>query len=48
MESFVWVGFVAFFVASLSVGVRLVLLWGRTRQLPELLIGIGVPTVLGG
>jgi len=42
MESFVWVGFVAFFVASLSVGVRLVLLWGRTRQLPELLIGIGV------
>jgi hypothetical protein len=42
MESFVWIGFVAFFVASLSVGVRLVLLWRRTRQLPELLIGIGV------
>jgi hypothetical protein len=29
-------------VAGLSVGVRLVRLWGRTRQLPELLIGIGV------
>ena len=35
-------GFLAFFVASLTVGVRLLLLWRRTRQLPELLIGIGV------
>lgn len=42
MESFAWVGFVAFFVASLTAGVRLVMLWWRTRQLPELLIGIGV------
>lgn len=42
MESFVWIGFAAFFVASLTVGVRLVALWLRTRELPELLIGIGV------
>jgi hypothetical protein len=42
MESFTWIGFVAFFFASLFVGVRLVLLWGRTRGLPELLVGIGV------
>lgn len=42
METFVWIGFGAFFVASLTVGVRLVALWFRTRELPELLIGIGV------
>jgi hypothetical protein len=42
LESFVWVGFAAFFVASLTAGVRLVMLWRRTRELPELLIGIGV------
>jgi len=42
MGSWVWIGFLAFFVASLSVGVRLLVLWRRTRQLPELLIGIGV------
>ncbi len=36
------VGFLAFFVVALVVGVRLLLLWWRTRQLPELLIGIGV------
>ena len=52
MGSLVWLGFLAFFVASLSVGVRLVLLWRRTRQLPELLIGIGVlgigPVGFGG
>jgi hypothetical protein len=42
MASYVWIGFVAFFVVSLIVGVRLVLLWRRTRQQPELLIGIGV------
>ena len=40
--SFVWVGFLAFFFVSLAVGVRLLLLFRRTRQLPELLIGIGV------
>lgn len=42
MEAWVWIGFVAFFVVSLAVGIRLVALWWRTRQLPELLIGIGV------
>jgi hypothetical protein len=42
MGSWVWVGFVTFFIVSLVVGVRLLLLWWRTRQLPELLIGIGV------
>lgn len=42
LESFVWVGFAAFFVASLTAGLRLVMLWWRTRRLPELLIGIGV------
>lgn len=36
------VGFLAFFVVALVVGVRLLLLARRTRQLPELLIGIGV------
>jgi hypothetical protein len=42
MSPLVGIGFAAFFVASLTVGVRLVRLWSRTRQLPELLIGIGV------
>jgi hypothetical protein len=42
LESFVGIGFLAFFVASSVVGVRLLLLWGRTRELPELLIGLGV------
>lgn len=42
MESFTWIGFGVFFFASLFVGVRLLLLWGRTRGLPELLVGIGV------
>jgi hypothetical protein len=42
VETCVWIGFAAFFVASLSVGVRLLRLWARTRQLPELLIGLGV------
>jgi len=39
-----WVlaGFLAFFVVSLVVGLRLVMLWHRTRQLPELLIGLSV------
>jgi hypothetical protein len=42
MDSVVWVGFLAFFVAALAVGVRLLALWRRTRQLPELLVAIGV------
>ena len=42
MQSFMWIGFAAFFIASLTVGVRLVALWWRNRQLPELLIGLGV------
>jgi hypothetical protein len=36
------IGFLAFFVVALVVGLRLLLLWRRTRQLPELLMGIGV------
>jgi hypothetical protein len=35
-------GFAAFFVVALWVGVRLVALWLRTRHWPELLIGVGV------
>jgi len=42
LGSFVGIGFLAFFVASSVVGVRLLLLWRRTRELPELLIGLGV------
>ncbi len=42
MSPLVWIGFLAFFVVSLVVGVRLLLLWGRTGELPELLIGLGV------
>lgn len=39
-----WVvpGLLLFLVVSSLVGGRLLLLWRRTRQLPELLIGIGV------
>ena len=36
------IGFLAFFVVALVVGIRLLLLWRRTRQLPELLMGVGV------
>jgi hypothetical protein len=36
------IGFLAFFIVALVVGIRLLLLWRRTRQLPELLMGIGV------
>ncbi len=36
------IGFLAFFVVALVAGIRLLLLWHRTRQLPELLMGIGV------
>lgn len=35
-------GLLIFAVVATTVGVRLVLLWWHTRQLPELLIGIGV------
>jgi hypothetical protein len=42
MESFVWIGFVAFFIASLVVGIRLVALWVRDRNPHALLIGLGV------
>lgn len=35
-------GFVAFFFVALWVGIRLLAQWGRTRQLPELLMGLGV------
>lgn len=42
MEAFTWVGFVAFFVVATAVGFRLLLLWWRTRELPELLIASGV------
>ena len=42
MNSLSLIGFLAFFVVSIVVGVRLLLLWRRTRQLPEMLMGIGV------
>ncbi len=42
MGGLVWVGFIAFFVVALVVGVRVLLLARRTRELPELLMGIGV------
>jgi hypothetical protein len=45
-------GFLAFFVVALVVGLRLVGLAARTRQLPELLMGVGVlgigPVGFGG
>jgi hypothetical protein len=42
VQTFTLAGFLVFFVVSLTVGIRLVRLWTRTRQLPELLIGMGV------
>ncbi len=42
MGGLVWVGFVAFFIVALVVGVRVLLLARRTRELPELLMGVGV------
>jgi hypothetical protein len=33
-------GMLAFLLTSLAVGVRLLLLWRRTRELPELTIGL--------
>jgi hypothetical protein len=35
-------GFLAFFFVAVWVGVRLLAQWGRTRELPELLLGLGV------
>lgn len=42
MGAWVWIGFLAFFVVALVVGVRVLLLARRTGELPELLMGIGV------
>jgi hypothetical protein len=46
------VGFLAFFIASLVVGLRLIALWAKTHEQPELLIGLGVlgigPAGFGG
>jgi hypothetical protein len=42
LGAWVWVGFLAFFAVALVVGVRVLLLARRTRELPELLMGIGV------
>ena len=42
MGSWVAIGLIAFIVSSLVIGVRLLVLWHRTRQLPELLIACGI------
>jgi hypothetical protein len=42
VEPLTAIGFVAFFLVALVVGVRLLLLWRQTGEQPELLIGIGV------
>ena len=42
MTPWVAVGFVAFLVSSLVIGIRLLALWRRTRRLPELLIAFGI------
>ena len=42
MAGWIWIGFAAFFVVALVVGVRVLLLAWLTRELPELLMGIGV------
>ena len=42
MGPWIGIGFAAFFVVALVVGVRVLLLARRTRELPELLMGIGV------
>ncbi len=42
MGGLIWIGFAAFFVVALVVGVRVLLLAWLTRELPELLMGIGV------
>jgi hypothetical protein len=52
MTPLILIGFLTFVVVALLVGVRLLLLWRRTHQLPELLMGIGVlgigPVGFGG
>lgn len=42
MQAIVALGFGAFFVSSLAIGLRLVWLARRNRGLPELLIGLGI------
>jgi len=42
VQSIAWIGFAAFFVASLACGIRLVALWRRNGERPELLIGVAV------
>lgn len=42
MQAIVALGFGAFFVSSLAIGLRLVWLAHRNRGLPELLIGLGI------
>ena len=42
METLRWIGFGAFLVPSLVIGIRLLLLAKRTGQIPELLVGIAV------
>ncbi len=42
MGPWVAIGFVAFMVSSLVIGTRLLLLWRRTRRLPELMIACGI------
>ncbi|HBZ69862.1 MAG TPA: hypothetical protein DEP35_09060, partial [Deltaproteobacteria bacterium] len=42
MKVVIAIGFGAFFLSSLAIGLRLVWLAHRNRQLPELLIGLGI------
>ena len=42
MQAIVALGFGAFFLSSLAIGIRLVWLAHRNRGLPELLIGVGI------
>lgn len=42
MEHLRWIGFAAFFLSSLVIGLRLIVLARRTGKLPEFLIGISV------
>ena len=42
MEDLRWIGFGTFFVVSLVIGLRLLLLARRTGEVPELLIGLAV------
>jgi len=42
MGAWVAIGFIVFMVVSSVIGIRLLLLWRRTRQLPEILIACGI------